>query len=49
MSEGLLLDVKTMGIFLVVWVVVVLAYGSWRSRGDAPADPIRESGPIFPS
>jgi len=49
MNEGWLLDVKTMGILLAVWLVVVLAYGAWRSRGDAPVDPIRESGPILPS
>jgi hypothetical protein len=49
MNEGWLLDERTMGIFLIVWVIVVLAYGIGRSRGTAPLDPIRESGPILPS
>ena len=33
-------------IFLVVWAVLVLLHGLWRSRGEAMPDPIRESGPI---
>lgn len=49
MSEGWLLDARTMDVFLVIWLVAVLVYGTWRSRGDAPVDPIRESGPILPS
>jgi len=31
---------------VVVWTVLVLAYGIWRSRGEAPQDPHRPSGPI---
>ncbi len=49
MNGGWLLDAGTMELFLVVWLAVVLVHGGWRSRGDAPPDPIRESGPILPS
>lgn len=49
MNEGWLLDARTMDLLVVVWLVAVLVYGGWRSRGDAPVDPIRESGPILPS
>lgn len=33
-------------VFLVVWCVLVLAYGFYRSVGDAKPDPIRASGPL---
>ncbi len=32
-------------IFPAAWVIVVLAYGLWRSAGEAKPDPIRPSGP----
>ena len=32
-------------VVLACWAVIVLAYGLWRSRGEAPQDPIRPSGP----
>lgn len=32
-------------VFLVCWIVLVLGYGLWRSRGKAPQDSIRPSGP----
>ncbi|MBZ5638010.1 MAG: hypothetical protein LAO51_04545 [Acidobacteriia bacterium] len=31
--------------FIAIWAVVVLAYGIWRSRGEATQDTIRPSGP----
>jgi hypothetical protein len=31
--------------FLVIWAVVVLVYGLWRSLGEAKQDTIRPSGP----
>lgn len=49
MSEGWLPGAEAMNVLIGVWVVVVLAYGGWRSRSDAPADPIREPGPIWRS
>jgi len=45
-SHGWLLDARTAWIVLGIWAGAVLAYGAWRSLGDAPADPIRESGPF---
>ena len=44
--ESRVLDARTFWIFLVVWAALVLLHGLWRSRGEAPPDPIRESGPI---
>jgi hypothetical protein len=32
-------------VFLVIWGVVVLVYGLWRSLGEAKQDTIRPSGP----
>jgi len=45
-TEGWLMDAKTVWIALVVWGAAVLLHAGWRSRGQAPPDPIRESGPI---
>jgi hypothetical protein len=36
----------TVLISLAIWFALVLAYGLLRSRGAAPQDPIRPSGPI---
>ena len=43
---GWFLDVRTAKIVVAVWLVAVIAYGFWRSRGAAAQDAIRESGPI---
>jgi hypothetical protein len=40
------LDAEAAWVFLAVWGAVVLAYALWRSRGDAPQDPLRPSGPL---
>ncbi|MBD3867726.1 MAG: hypothetical protein IFK94_06355 [Acidobacteria bacterium] len=40
-----LLDESQAMSFLIVWVVLVLAYGFYRSRGEAKPDPILPSGP----
>lgn len=45
-AEGWVLDARTVWIVLSVWALLVLVHGLWRSRGEAPPDPIRESGPI---
>ncbi len=42
---GWLPDARHAMVALVVWAVAVLLYAMWRSRGDAPPDPIRPSGP----
>ncbi len=42
---GWVVGTRDAWIFLAAWVVVVLSYASWRSRGEAPQDPIRPSGP----
>lgn len=34
-------------VVLAVWTVVALVYGLIRSRGNAPQDPIRPSGPVM--
>lgn len=49
MNGGWMLDVDTMIAGLSVWLAVVLLHGLWRSRGEAPVDPIRPSGPVFRS
>jgi hypothetical protein len=41
------LDAKVVSIVLAAWSAAVLVHGLWRSRGEAPPDPIRESGPIL--
>lgn len=46
-ASGWLLDATAARVFTAAWVVVVIVYGLWRSRGDAKADAVRESGPIF--
>ena len=40
-------DAKLVWIVLAAWSAAVLVHGLWRSRGEAPTDPIRESGPIL--
>ena len=40
------LDAKTTSIVLAMWGFAVILHALWRSRGAAPVDPIRESGPI---
>lgn len=44
-SNGFMLDESQAMTFLVVWVVLVLLYGFYRSTGEAAQDPIRPSGP----
>lgn len=44
--QGWIPDARLAQTFLATWLVVVLAYALWRSRGSAPIDPIRPSGPI---
>lgn len=46
MSGTWILNATVMGGALLAWGAAVLLHGAWRSRGDAPADPIRPSGPI---
>lgn len=45
-AQGWLVDARLAWIVLGVWCAAVLVYGVWRSLGDAPQDPIRESGPF---
>ncbi len=44
-TAGWILDTTDVWVFVGCWVVVVLLYGLWRSRGEAPQDTIRPSGP----
>jgi len=44
-AHGFIPDATLVWTVLGVWLVVVLVYGFWRSRGAAPQDPIRLSGP----
>ena len=44
-AHGFIPDATLAWTVLGVWLVVVLVYGFWRSRGAAPQDPIRLSGP----
>ena len=44
-TAGFMIDARDAYGFVGIWVIVVLIYGLWRSRGDAPQDPIRPSGP----
>jgi len=44
-STGYLPDDSQAMIFLMIWVVLVLGYGFFRSMGDARPDPIQPSGP----
>ncbi len=44
-EPGWLPDARHAMLFLAAWVVVVLFYAIWRSRGEARPDPIRPSGP----
>lgn len=37
---------NTVLLCLSAWLVLVLAHGLYRSRGTAPQDPIRPSGPV---
>jgi len=46
-AQGWMLDARVAKAAIVAWFVVALVYGFWRSRGAAPADAIRESGPII--
>ncbi len=46
MSGTWFLDATVLGAALLLWGLAVLLHGAWRSRGDAPQDPIRPSGPI---
>ena len=45
LTAGWMIDVRDAWWFLGIWAAVVLIYGLWRSRDDAPQDPIRPSGP----
>ena len=38
--------VETAWIALAAWLALVLLHAGWRSRGAAPQDPIRPSGPL---
>lgn len=42
---GWILRAPESWVFLGVWLIVVLGYGLWRSRGSATPDRVRESGP----
>ncbi len=42
---GWIIDTTQAWVFVGCWIVVVLVYGLWRSRGEAPQDVIRPSGP----
>jgi hypothetical protein len=42
-----MLDARTLKVVIAIWFAAVIVYGFWRSRATAPADPIRESGPIL--
>ena len=42
---GYLLDDNQAMIFLIVWIILVLTHGFFRSRGEAKPDPVRPSGP----
>ena len=44
-AHGWLLDATDFRIVIALWLAAVLAFGLWRSRGDAPQDPLRPSGP----
>jgi len=44
-ATGWIVNTTQAWLFVGSWVVVVLAYGLWRSRGEAPQDAIRPSGP----
>ncbi len=44
-ATGWIVDTTHAWVFLGCWVAVVLIYGLWRSRGEAPQDTIRPSGP----
>ena len=46
-AAGWFLDARTAWVVLIAWGTAVLIHGVWRSLGDAPQDPIRESGPIL--
>ena len=46
-GAGWFLDARTAWVVLIAWVTAVLIHGVWRSFGEAPQDPIRESGPIL--
>jgi hypothetical protein len=41
------LDARIAKIVTAVWMAAVIVYGLWRSRGAAPQDPIRDSGPVL--
>jgi hypothetical protein len=41
------LDARLAKLLALAWMVAVIVYGFWRSRGAAAQDVIRESGPIF--
>lgn len=45
-TSGWLLDATSVWIALAAWGATILLHALWRSRGPAPLDPIRESGPI---
>jgi hypothetical protein len=45
-TQGWMLTERFAMIFLIVWFSIVAAHAWWRSRGSAPTDPIRASGPI---
>jgi hypothetical protein len=44
---GWFLDARTTKIVIAVWILAVIVYGLWRSRGNAAQNAIRESGPIL--
>ncbi len=44
-ATGWMIDTRDAWWFLGLWMALALFYGLWRSRGDAPQDPIRPSGP----
>jgi hypothetical protein len=45
-AEGFILTGSHAWWFLGAWLVLMLAYGLWRSRGRGEQDPIRPSGPL---
>lgn len=46
-GEASLAADKIAWVVLFLWAAAVLAYGAYRSRGEAKPDPIRPPGPIL--
>jgi hypothetical protein len=46
-AHGWFLDARLAKLVTAIWMVAVIVYGLWRSRGSAAQDVMRESGPIL--